>query len=430
MLPAKLDNTDLSIYKVEDWARGLIELAHSPGFLEEKLEALARGSAIEEYLAKRKLAEPIITSLRHLECGIGEELGPAPDPRDSKRTDLDPSLASEGSDVDKDSRRRFRLIAEHWDLIEPHLPCSRAEALRIAEAARKANQEKPPEDFTVEAWALASEDARQRALAWDGRSPQFNKQERRNAKGEIEEVDSIEWAKWSWNPVTGCLHNCPYCYARDIANHFTNAFPDGFSPAFRPSRLNAPVHTQVPREAENDLGWRNVFVCSMADLFGRWVPEEWIRAVLSRVEANPQWNFLFLTKFPIRLAEFDFPDNAWVGTTVDCQARVANAEQSFRRVNAKVKWLSVEPMLEPLHFSDIGAFQWVVIGGASGSTQTPEWHPPRTWSDDLRRAAEAEGCMVYEKTNLLERIRDYPGHARGSDRRLPKPLAYIPSIAG
>jgi protein gp37 len=168
----------------------------------------------------------------------------------------------------------------------------------------------------------------------------------------------------------------------------------------------------------------------MADLFGKWVPEEWIRAVLTVVEENPQWNFLFLTKFPIRLAEFAFPDNAWVGTTVDCQARVANAEQSFRRVDAKVKWLSVEPMLEPLHFADLGAFDWVVIGGASAvaSAGTPEWRPPRDWSDDLRRAAAAAGCMVYEKTNLLERIRDYPGEPRADARSLPKSLAYIPSI--
>jgi protein gp37 len=85
--------------------------------------------------------------------------------------------------------------------------------------------------------------------------------------------------------------------------------------------------------------------CSLA----RWltysvagVPREWIEAVLEQVAANPQWTFLFLTKFPQRLAEFDFPINAWVGTTVDAQARVRNAEVAFAKVRATVRWLSLE----------------------------------------------------------------------------------------
>lgn len=407
------DPASLGLERIEEAAKDLVYFA-AEASMGEALEALSQASAIEEYLAKkdaRALCGPVQTAERHLERRVGELAGPAERGRpDQANVDRDQHLRA----MDRTTLSRFRLIAEQWNAIVGALPCSRAEAIRLAEAARKAEDEKPPPSYSVETWMLADETTRQRARAYRGHAT-FNKQD----------TDNIEWAKWSWNPVTGCLHNCPYCYARDIANRF---FPERFEPTFRPERLTAPVNTKVPQDAEKDLGWRNVFTCSMADLFGKWVPEEWIHAVLAQVQANPQWNFLFLTKFPIRLAEFEFPDNAWVGTTVDCQARVKNAEESFRRVKAKVKWLSVEPMLEPLHFSDIGAFQWVVIGGASGSTQTPEWHPPRTWSDDLRRAAEAEGCMVYEKTNLLERIRDYPGHARGSDRRLPKPLAYIPSI--
>lgn len=409
------DPSSLGLERIEQAAKDLVYFA-AEASLEEALEALHQANAIEEYLGKkdaRALCGPVQTAERHLERRVGELL---PRPSPGKRTDLQPLDRDQEVGIDPATMSRFRLIAEQWDAILPQLPCSRAEAVRLAEAARKTEDEKPPPTYSVESWMLSDIDARAKALGYRGHAT-FNKQD----------TDNIEWAKWSWNPITGCLHNCPYCYARDIANRF---FPERFEPTFRPERLTAPVNTKVPSEAEKDLGWRNVFTCSMADLFGKWVPEEWIHAVLGQVTNNPQWNFLFLTKFPIRLAEFEFPDNAWVGTTVDCQARVKNAEESFRRVNAKVKWLSVEPMLEPLHFTDLGAFQWVVIGGASGSTQTPEWHPPRNWSDDLRRDAEAAGCMVYEKTNLLERIRDYPGNARGSDRRLPKPLAYIPSIAG
>jgi protein gp37 len=184
----------------------------------------------------------------------------------------------------------------------------------------------------------------------------------------FQDGDSIEWARWSWNPVTGCLHNCPYCYARDLANRLYDPKLK-FAPALWPARLHAPRNVKVPADkiaavvgdgpharAER-TGLKSVFVCSMADLFGRWVPAEWIEAVLAEVRAAPQWNFLFLTKFPIRMAEFDFPGNAWVGTTVDCQARVAAAEKAFRKVRAGVKWLSVEPLIERLKFTDLGAFQ-------------------------------------------------------------------------
>lgn len=241
--------------------------------------------------------------------------------------------------------------------------------------------------------------------------------------------DSIEWALWSWNPVTGCLHNCPYCYARDLANRF---YPQGFKPTFHPYRLGAPMHQKVPAQAEQELGYRNIFTCSMADLFGKWVPGEWIQAVLDVVRDCPQWNFLFLTKFPNRLAEFSYPQNAWLGTSVDCQARVKNAERSFAKVSGGVKWLSIEPMLEPLRFDSLSMFDWVVIGGASASTETPAWIPPRRWVMDLERQAMEADCMIYEKTNLgfehaPSRLREYPGWKR-PEATLPPSLKYLPSI--
>jgi protein gp37 len=146
----------------------------------------------------------------------------------------------------------------------------------------------------------------------------------------------------------------------------------------------------------------------MADLFGKWVPQEWIDAVFEQVRDNQQWEFLFLTKFPQRLAEIDWPNNAWVGTTVDRQYRVDIAEKAFRGVKAGVKWLSCEPMLEPLQFKSLEMFDWVVIGGASKSSQTPEFWPPFEWVVDLYQQARESGCKVWFKPNAISGLTECP----------------------
>jgi protein gp37 len=295
-----------------------------------------------------------------------------------------------------------------------------SDALKLAYGVNDAEGEDdesrpPPEYVTAGQWDEAGKDARKKLLKTGGDA-------RFNAQGDNE---NIRWALWSWNPVTGCLHNCPYCYARDIADRF---YEQKFAPSLWPGRLRAPVNTPFPEaKAAEWMGHKNVFVCSMADLFGRWVPSEWIDAVLEQCAAAPRWNFLFLTKFPIRMAEFAFPENAWVGTTVDCQARVANAEKAFRKVKAGVKWLSIEPLIEPLKFSDIGAFQWLVIGGASRSSATPEWRPPNRWVEDLLDAAAAADVPCFEKSNLRrDRLELYPGNeAFRPPEKAPKELQYM-----
>lgn len=226
-------------------------------------------------------------------------------------------------------------------------------------------------------------------------------------------TDSIEWAKWTWNPVTGCLHDCPYCYARDITKRYPDAFPHGFEPTFHDDRLEAPFNTKLP--ARQDQGHRNVFVCSMADLFGYWVDEEWIQKVLNACEEAPEWTFIFLTKNPQRLVEFAFPENAWVGTTVDIQDRVAPAVSAFMDLDQSedrpsVLFLSCEPMLEPLDLGDDGLnpFDWVIIGGCSASSGMPANQPDFDWVLNLTVAAKKANCKIYWKPNLKCRPTEYP----------------------
>jgi protein gp37 len=275
-------------------------------------------------------------------------------------------------------------------------------------------------NISLEQWTALSDVERAAVLAHDVVDGSFNKQTN----------EAIEWAQWSWNPVTGCEHNCPYCYARDIAQskNMAKVYPNGFAPTFRPGMLLAPRKMKVPPEAKTDTRYRNVFTVSMGDLFGRWVPSEWIEAVFREMRAAPQWNFLCLTKFPKRMAEFDIPENAWMGTTVDCQQRVKNAEAAFAKVKAGVRWLSIEPMLTPLKFEYLDRFDWVVIGGSSRSSQTPEWVPPFEWVFDLVTAAKAAGCKVYMKTNIgiEKRLLELPFNAElPPEQPLPGVFNYL-----
>ncbi len=269
--------------------------------------------------------------------------------------------------------------------------------------------------LTVPEWEACSQHERERLMAMPA-DTQFNKQD--NA--------SIDWAQWSWNPITGCKHDCPYCYARDIAKRF---YPQGFEASIYPGRFAAPKNTRVPDKSAHDTAFKNVFTGSMADIFGRWVPAEWIEFVIDEVKQNPQWNFLFLTKFPQRVHEFgQMPDNAWMGTTVDCQERVANAEKAFSKMGGGIKWLSIEPMLTPLKFSNLELFDWVVVGGASKSAQTPAWVPPFDWVADLHKQARDAGCAVYHKDNLCLgdeiRLKEFPWETKIS-RELPQQLKYL-----
>lgn len=227
------------------------------------------------------------------------------------------------------------------------------------------------------------------------------------SKFNYQKTDNIEWAKWSWNPFTGCNNGCLYCYARDIAERF---YPHGFNLHYYPERLEAPFNTSIPRSKLNDPGIRNVFLGSMTDFFGKTIPFAWIEQVLDIVRQTPQWNYLVLTKNPDRVRTFTsmIPDNLWLGATVDIQARVEITENSFLGLHVPILFISCEPLLESIKFQNLHHFDWLIIGARSANKNLPAMQPEWEWVESLLWQAREANCKVYMKSNLMIRPKEYP----------------------
>ena len=270
----------------------------------------------------------------------------------------------------------------------------------------------------------------------------------------------IDWADSTWNPVTGCLHGCEYCYARAIANRFgwhanepdinervlyeipvfdgkKQPYPFDFAPTFHQYRLGEPAAWTKPR---------TIFVCSMADLFGDWVPDEWIKQVFEACEAAPQHRFLFLTKNPTRFGRINgwnhqynneyAKDNMWFGTTITRQYEL-NRIRELPYGNAHT-FLSIEPILERIdldrylpttdtrwhcsycgHYTDTytnhcgscgrrggysGSFRkqpvnWIILGAESGNRKG-KVTPRREWIDSIVQICDERKIPVFMKESL------------------------------
>ena len=128
--------------------------------------------------------------------------------------------------------------------------------------------------------------------------------------------------------------------------------------------------------------------------------------------ANPQWEDLYLTKVPQRYDRLQLPESGWIGASVDEQHRAEPTLEAMRKISGvKVKWLSLEPLIEPVTFSSLKGIDWIVIGAQSENTgQNPSFAPPFEWVMNLVQTARRDDCKVWLKTNLLGTVSgQWPG---------------------
>lgn len=178
----------------------------------------------------------------------------------------------------------------------------------------------------------------------------------------------INWCDKTWNPMTGCLHGCDYCYARKLAETRLKAmglYPQGFKPTFHNKRLYDPV----------DKPGAVIFVGSMTDMMGAWWPNDDINAVIETCYQEKQHTFLWLSKNPGRYADFIWPDNCWLGMTLTGREddNLAGLRAFILTPNIK-RFLSIEPMLGPVNLTGLKCNRPEHQGTFRGHSNCPDCH--------------------------------------------------------
>lgn len=177
----------------------------------------------------------------------------------------------------------------------------------------------------------------------------------------------IEWTESTWNPLTGCTKvspGCKFCYAERMANRLKaigiENYKNGFKLTAHKNSLLLPLKWKKPQ---------TIFVNSMSDLFHKDVSIEFLLSVFQVMNEASWHRFQILTKRSDVLLRLDpilqWSENIWMGVSVE------NQDYSFRidhlrKTNARIKFLSIEPLIGPIHKLDLENIDWVIVGGESG----------------------------------------------------------------
>ena len=230
----------------------------------------------------------------------------------------------------------------------------------------------------------------------------------------------IQWTEMTWNPVTGCTkisEGCAHCYAETMTKRLQGMgqykYSNGFKVTLHPEALNEPKKVKEPSM---------FFVCSMADLFHKDVPFEFVDKVMEIIDDTPRHTYQLLTKRTERMVEYftyRIPFNVWLGTTVEGPDYKIRIGQLSALPTSNVKYLSCEPLLGDLGALNLQGIDLVIVGGESG----PQGRQMRkdwvlnimrqceeqntafffkqwgTWGEDgVKRNKKANGCTIDGKT--------------------------------
>lgn len=183
----------------------------------------------------------------------------------------------------------------------------------------------------------------------------------------------IEWTEQTWNPTTGCTKvsaGCKHCYAEVMAKRLkamgANGYQNGFKLSLLPERLIQPIKRKKPT---------TYFVNSMSDLFHEDVPFSFIDKIFDVIRQTPQHRYQILTKRENQLLAYfkniEVPDNVWLGVSVENIKEGLPRIEVLKNIPAKIRFLSVEPLLEDLGEVNFSGIHWVIVGGESGSKARP-----------------------------------------------------------
>lgn len=241
----------------------------------------------------------------------------------------------------------------------------------------------------------------------------------------------IEWTDATWNPVRGCVKispGCKHCYAETFAERFRGVkghpYEQGFDLRLVPEKLTEPFTWRSPKL---------VFVNSMSDLFQDGVPDGYVEAV-SSVMATVNWHtYQVLTKRSERLRDMlsgklqfaAAKENVWWGVSVEDRKYGLPRVKHLRQAPAKVRFLSIEPLLEDLGEIDLSGISWVIVGGESGPGARPM---KREWVVSIRKQCREQrvpfffkqwGGVRKKKNGRLLDGRTYDEYPRRAVARVP-----------
>jgi protein gp37 len=206
----------------------------------------------------------------------------------------------------------------------------------------------------------------------------------------------IEWTEETWNPTTGCTKvssGCKYCYAEVMANRLkamgTSGYENGFEFTMIPDRLEQPLKKKKSTK---------YFVNSMSDLFHENMSIQFLDKVMGVIDLTPQHIYQILTKR--EGAMFDYflnrriPRNIWLGVSVEnIQNGVARIDK-LRNIDASIKFLSIEPLLENIGKINLTGIDWVIVGGESGANARPM---KKEWVINIKRQCEEQNVAFFFK---------------------------------